>query len=485
MSHIVLNDIVTDGPRQAIGSNPHFLGATDQHFRSRPLEIFVARKNRFGRRNGARARPGGSHIIDLVGLPMRELRKRVAVLPQDSAIIYTSIFSDGEGTSYPPLDALGYLAEAANRPIVVAAETFVGSGGVGGYVLTPAAVGEEAAGIALRILNGESTSTIPIAQGDVVRPIFDWRELRRWGISESRLPEGSEIRFREPILWQRYRFQLLAICAALLVQWALITWLVYEHRRRRAAELAARNTMAELTHMNRMATAGELSASIAHELNQPLAGITMAASMASRSLIAKTLDVEKVKRTLDQIVDAGLHASELINTVRAMFKKDTTTAAPVDINSLVLVVLDLVRFELNKHNIELRTLLNPALPSVFGDPIQLQQVILNLVVNAIEAMQGVRLRVLTVHSELVGSDGVHVSIADTGTGIDPASVDRVFKPLFTTKANGMGMGLAICQSIIENHHGRIWMSAGIERGSMFGFVLPAMTTKHNVLALAS
>jgi signal transduction histidine kinase len=121
-------------------------------------------------------------------------------------------------------------------------------------------------------------------------------------------PEGSEIRFREPILWQRYRFQLLAICAALLVQWALITWLVYEHRRRRAAELAARNTMAELTHMNRMATAGELSASIAHELNQPLAGITMAASMASRSLIAKTLDVEKVKRTLDQIVDAGLHA---------------------------------------------------------------------------------------------------------------------------------------------------------------------------------
>jgi signal transduction histidine kinase len=176
---------------------------------------------------------------------------------------------------------------------------------------------------------------------------------------------------------------------------------------------------------------------------------------------------------------------ELINTVRAMFKKDTTTAAPVDINSLVLVVLDLVRFELNKHNIELRTLLNPALPSVFGDPIQLQQVILNLVVNAIEAMQGVRLLVLTVHSELVGSDGVHVSIADTGTGIDPASVDRVFKPLFTTKANGMGMGLAICQSIIENHHGRIWMSAGIERGSMFGFVLPAMTTKHNVLALAS
>jgi hypothetical protein len=124
-------------------------------------------------------------IIDLVGLPMRELKKRVAVLPERTAIAYTSIFSDGEGTSYPPVDALRIFAGVANRPIVVAAETFLGPGAIGGYVLTPAAIGKGAAELALRILNGESASAIPIANGNVVRPIFDWRQMQRWGFWRS------------------------------------------------------------------------------------------------------------------------------------------------------------------------------------------------------------------------------------------------------------------------------------------------------------
>ena len=145
-------------------------------------------------------------IIDLMGLPMRELRRRVAFLPDKTVIVYTSIFSDGEGTSFPPVEALVYVSQSANRPIVVPAETFVGSGGTGGYVLTPAAIGEEAAELALRILNGESPAAIPISEGNVVRPIFDWRQLQRWGVSESQLPEGSEVRFREPTAWERYRW---------------------------------------------------------------------------------------------------------------------------------------------------------------------------------------------------------------------------------------------------------------------------------------
>jgi len=188
-------------------------------------------------------------IIDLVGLPMRELKKRVAVLPERTAIAYTSIFSDGEGTSYPPVDALRLVAEVASRPIVVAAETFVGAGAVGGYVLTPTAIGKEAADLALRILNGESASAIPIADGNFAKPMFDWRQMQRWGVSASSLPPASEIRFREPTVWEQYKAQILAITAAILGQAALIAWLLHERQYRHRAERTARETFSELAQM--------------------------------------------------------------------------------------------------------------------------------------------------------------------------------------------------------------------------------------------
>jgi len=188
-------------------------------------------------------------IIDLVGLPMRELKRRVAVLPERTAIAYTSIFSDGEGTSYPPVDALRLVAEVASRPIVVAAETFVGAGAVGGYVLTPTAIGKEAADLALRILNGESASAIPIADGNFAKPMFDWRQMQRWGVSASSLPPASEIRFREPTVWEQYKAQILAITAAILGQAALIAWLLHERQYRHRAERTARETFSELAQM--------------------------------------------------------------------------------------------------------------------------------------------------------------------------------------------------------------------------------------------
>jgi signal transduction histidine kinase len=424
----------------------------------------------------------GLELIDLIGLPMRELRKRVAILPDRTAIIYTSIFSDGEGTSYPPIDALGLFAEVANRPIVVSAETFVGRGSIGGYVLTPSAAGDDAANLALRLLNGESPSLISIAEGDVVRPVFDWRQLQRWGVSEPQLPKGSEVRFREPTLWQQYRVQILAICTAILVQSIMILWLVYEHWRRRLAEALSRNSMAELAQMNRMATAGELSASIAHEVNQPLAGITTRASAALRWLAAETPDIEKARAALTQIVEAGHRAADVIMSIRAMFKKNTNEKTPTNINSLILTVLAIVRVEMQRKGVELRTQLDGDLPFINGDKVQLQQVLLNLVVNAADAMQPVQRRVLTVLSEKSKADMVRISINDTGIGVDPSNVDRIFKPLFTTKASGMGMGLSICRSIIESHGGRIWVSPGRDCGSTFAIELPTETAKHNVAA---
>jgi C4-dicarboxylate-specific signal transduction histidine kinase len=294
--------------------------------------------------------------------------------------------------------------------------------------------------------------------------------MQRWGISERRLRPGSEIFFRDPTAWERYRMEILAICAVLLAQIALISWLIYENRRRNRAEVLARNSISELTHLNRVATAGELSASIAHEVNQPLTGIVARVSAARRWLAAEKPDLAKVRAALDQIETAGHRASDIITNVKSMFQRDMQDRSEIDINKLIWTVMDLVYIDLRKHQIELKTELSDQLPPVLGNRIQLQQVILNLVMNAIDAMRSVQPRVLSIKTAL--NDGVHVSIADTGIGIDPSNLDQVFKPLFTTKEHGMGMGLSICRSIVESHNGRIWVSAGQERGSIFQLVLP-------------
>jgi C4-dicarboxylate-specific signal transduction histidine kinase len=267
----------------------------------------------------------------------------------------------------------------------------------------------------------------------------------------------------------------MAISAAILLQAGLLFWLLYEHRRRSLAEIASRNSMAELTRINRLATVSELSASIAHEINQPLAAMGMYAHAASNWLAAAKPNIAEARNALAQVIGASLRAGDVIKNLRAMFKHDAQNKGPVDVNKVILPVLALVRMEIQKNEIEVRTQLAERLPTVVGVEIQLQQVILNLVMNAIEAMHAATPgpRELMVKSVPGEPDGVRVSIADTGHGFAPSDLERIFQPMFTTKASGMGMGLSICRSIIEAHGGRIWGSAGKNGGAMFEFVLPA------------
>jgi C4-dicarboxylate-specific signal transduction histidine kinase len=238
----------------------------------------------------------------------------------------------------------------------------------------------------------------------------------------------------------------------------------------RTAEL--QRTMAELAHMNRLATAGVLSASIAHEINQPLTGIVMQASAARQWLASRQPNIEKARNALDQIESNGLRAGEIITSLRGMFKKETPARNPIDVNKLIFTVLAIVRHELQKHGVELRTELDESVPALEGDRVQLQQVVLNLVMNAIEAMQTGAPRILSIRSCFCNPDFVHVAVEDTGTGIDPSNHDHIFDPMFTTKERGMGIGLSICHSIIESHNGRIWVTRGIDKGSIFQLELP-------------
>ncbi len=418
-------------------------------------------------------------VTDLTGLALGEVRQRVASLPDHAAILYTSIYSDGVGMPYLPAVALALVAETANRPIVVTAETFLGQGGIGGFVITPSVLGQDAARRAMRVLGGEPVSAIPLAEVNAIHPVFDWNQMQRWRVSEASLPAGSEIRFRELTAWDQYRGRILAICAAVLFQAGLIAWLLYERQFRHRVETLARDTMSELTQMNRIAAAGELSASIAHEINQPLTGIVTRASAARRWLAADKPDVDRTRAALDQIISAGHRAAEIIRNARAMFRKDTQERSLIDVNRTILTVLAVGKREIQKNHIDVKMELDDELPRVVANEVQLQQVILNLIVNAVEAMHSTQPRILRVRSALSDSNMVHVSVEDSGTGIDPVNHNLVFKPLFTTKSRGMGMGLSICHSIIGNHDGRIWVTSGSGRGSVFQFELPASADKRS------
>ncbi len=243
----------------------------------------------------------------------------------------------------------------------------------------------------------------------------------------------------------------------------------------RESERRYRETQSELAHANRVATMGQLTASIAHEVSQPITAAITNAHAALRWLGAGSPNLDEANQALRRILDNGNRATQVIGRIRALVKKSSSHRDGVAINDAILEVIALTRVEAEKSAVWVRTQLAEDLPSIKGDRVQLQQVILNLVVNAIEAMSGTeRTRSeLLIGTERTEPDGLLVTVRDTGPGLPPESLERVFDAFYTTKAEGMGMGLSICRSIIEAHGGRLWASANAPRGAVFQFTAPA------------
>ena len=413
-------------------------------------------------------------LIDLTGHPMRRLRDEVASLPDRTAILYTALYSDGEGTYFPPADAVAALAGVANRPIIVSYETFLGSGAAGGFLFLPSTFGESAARLALRLLAGEPAAGMPITAADRARPVFDWRALQRWGVDAASLPPGSEIRYRDASVWDRYRWQITTAAALILLQAAMISGLLYERRRRRAAEGETRRRTAELAHMNRHATAGELSASIAHELNQPLGAILNNTEAAIAMLGAPAPDLAEIRAILHDIKRDDDRASQIIGRLRRLLKRTELETHDVELNEVVREVFQLIAAEAASRGVTLTQRLAAEPLHVDADRIQLQQVVLNLVVNGIEALAdaGAAAREVTGRTARLADGSAVISIADSGPGIADDARKRVFEPFYTTKTQGMGMGLSIARTIVEAHSGRIDASQGAAGGAVFNVVLP-------------
>ena len=247
---------------------------------------------------------------------------------------------------------------------------------------------------------------------------------------------------------------------------------------RRQAQEDLRNAQAELAHVNRVMTMGELAASIAHEVNQPLAAIAASGESCIAWLANETPNLEKARTAAGRIVQAATQASEIVRRIRALFRKTASVTTPLEINEVIIETVSLVGGQVQRKGVSLNTELAASLPAARGDRIQLQQVILNLVLNATEAMAGVESepRRLVIQSKLAEPGEILVSVADTGPGIDPQKTAQLFAPFFTTKPDGIGMGLSISRSIIEAHGGRLWAVANQPRGAVFHFALPAVPT---------
>ena len=243
------------------------------------------------------------------------------------------------------------------------------------------------------------------------------------------------------------------------------------------AEEALRNAQADLARVARLTTMGELAASIAHEVNQPLMAVVTNADTCVRWLAKDPPDLDEARKAADRIVSAGHRAGDIIRTIRTMARKSTIDTTRFDINSAIVDVLALTSGELRRHDVLLETELSAELEPISGDRGQMEQVILNLTVNAIEAMatDDHPPRVLRITSQMAREDDVLIAVADTGTGLDPGTGDGIFDAFFTTKPDGMGMGLSICRSIIEAHGGRLWASPNSPRGSIFQFTVPTAT----------
>jgi signal transduction histidine kinase len=418
------------------------------------------------------AATAGLNVIDLVGRKMSDIRKQVAELPGRSAVVYTAVFSDGEGTFYPPATALEIIAEKANSPIVVGAEPLLLAGGIGGYALVAGEIGADAAKIALRVLDGERADGItPMVSNG--KPMFNWQQMQRWNVSESSLPEGSKIRFREPTFFEKYRWQSMAIAAALLVQAGLIMFLLHERHLRHDAEVESRERMSELAHINRNATAGELSSSIAHELNQPLGSILTNAETAELMLKSDSPDLEEIKEILADIKRDDQRAGEVIRRLRAFLKRTPFETREVDLNEVMGEAFKFLSVQASARNVALYLQAAPGALRIQGDPIQLQQVILNLVVNSMDAMATMPYgRAVIGRTELNGGSSAVISISDSGPGIPPDKLAQVFDPFYTTKDQGMGIGLSIARTIILAHKGRIWAENQTGGGAAFHFTLP-------------
>jgi signal transduction histidine kinase len=407
----------------------------------------------------------------LAGLPTHAVLQRLSELGSDAVVFTPGYFEDGVGRLFSPREAARLMAAAAAGPVYGPFDTFIGTGIVGGSMPNFAAMGRQAGRLVNdRLAGGAPTAPrLPEMMPKAVN--IDWRQIRRWDIDPSAIPNDAIVRFKTPTLMEEHATATLVATVVFLLQAGLIAGLLFERRRRRRMELAVQQQRFELAHASRLAVAGELTGAIAHEINQPLGAILSNADAADLLLASGADRRDELRAILADIRQDNVRASEVIRRLRAMLAKQPVDWHPFDLNDAVREVEPVLRAEARRRGVALDLRLAATATILVGDRVQIQQVLINLALNAMEAANGLpeARRTVAVSVER-DADRLVLVVRDRGQGIAPEHLPQLFDSFFTTKPQGMGLGLSITRTLVEAHGGRIWAESGAGSGSGAGAV---------------
>jgi signal transduction histidine kinase len=410
----------------------------------------------------------------LIDLPLEEMKRRLAALPRDSIVLQLPIFRDGNGEIRVPRELAAELSAAASAPSYAYYDGGLGFGIAGGAMANWAGQQDMIGRIARELLLGETRKESLVMHAPVPSVCkVDWRQMKRWQLPVDVLPTGCQVEFREATLWEQFHREMLIILAVLIIQSALIIALVVQRQRRHLAELELQVQRAHLAHAARLATVGELSASIAHEINQPLAAILANAETGEMLIKSGEASHPELREIFSAIRLDDLRASDVIERLRRLLRNEKVAMTQLSVNEAIESIIQLTHGLANRHGASVTATLDPSIPQIKGDFVQVQQILLNLIVNAVEAVSEAppeRRRVI-VNSLKQPSGTVEVVVRDNGPGIPPDKLPRIFEPFFTTKSKGMGLGLSITRTIVHAHGGRIWAESD-NTGTTFRFIIP-------------
>lgn len=431
----------------------------------------------------------------LRGLPLRELTEAVRALPPHTAILYVLQLADRNGVSYVPRNVTQAVAEAASVPVYGLWDTLMGTGIVGGRLISIEQEGVAAGKIARRILLGETPTSIPVVSMEQNPVVVDARQLKRWNIDERLLPIGSQILNRETSIWQDHRDAILMASGLIILQALWITVLLWSRKRLRqtqtslSLECVRRTRAEELTRKlqtrlglaDKQSTLGALAGRIAHEINQPLIALKNYALAAKRYVPRDSTNAGKLTELLAEMEGEADRAGTIIRKIRGLLSSGHVDTAPIDLDTVLQEVLALMDPEAEARGCRIDYGVTGPGPIVQADALQLQLVMVNLLRNAIEAAgsddqeRGAPISV----SVSEAADGmVEVRVTDGGPGVPAHEAEDIFDSLYSTKETGMGVGLATCRTIIEAHDGRIWCTPNPAGGAIFHFTIPTAQARH-------